>query len=307
MNKPFKTIKDNVATLIQDNSSTMLTNIGVWSNNRYNDILKSYLWDELLDTYTFTATASTSAYGLDESSCEINYVYDVTNDSWLNQSSLQNVYAYRTSDIGQTSSLPDIYIPMRDVVKKQISSAQKPIVVSSSVSDTTQSVLLRGLVSGYEIYESIDLSGTTNATATNSFSKILGFSKSAATTGYTLLYENDASTLLAAMPSEVTESRYMQIAIFPTPSQANVYRVGKKRIVLPLSQNYDYPVIDCADAIEYGAAAEGFRAKRQFSKASMYEAMYEQEKSKLIFQRVNKPNEVAQMIASPLNRDEGIL
>ena len=307
MNKLFTTLKNNVGVLIQDQSSAMLTNIGVWINNRYVDILRRYDWEELFDTCSFTSTGSTSAYGLEDNFDEIIKLFDTTNEKVLNQMSLHELYTYRYNNIN-TIGEPDVYVISREPVKAQPASAQKITMKSSSASDITQSVLLRGIVSDYETYETISLSGATVATAASSYSKILALSKSAVTSGYVTVYENDATTVLAVMPGERVESQYVNLILNPVPSNSTtVYRVIKKRKIIPLTQSYDIPVVDCSEALEYGAIAEGWRYKRQFSKASQYEAIYEQELNRLIFQRVKKADEIIQFTPEVYNRDEGIL
>jgi hypothetical protein len=163
-------------------------------------------------------------------------------------------------------------------------------------------------VSGSEIYESITLNGTTFASATNSYTRIIGISKSAATTGYVTTYENDGVTVLSTLPSEQLESSYKILNLHPIPTGTANYLIRIKRRILPLSQNYDYPVVkDLADIIEIGAVVEAWRYKKQFAKAQALDVLYEKMISEKIFQRESSSNRVVQFVPTALDRDDGIL
>ena len=306
-NKTYSDMKTNIGNLIQDTSSSMATKIGVWINNKYRDLMSSYNWEELVYTQNLTSTASTSAYALDDVMDNIISVFDRTTEEYLEEKSEQEMYQHYYNDL-DTTGTPFIYFLKKDCVKNQPSSSTKPVVSSSSASDTTQEILLRGLSSGGEICESISLSGTTVATASNSYSKIFSISKSASTSGNITIYENDETTVLAVLPPEKNISFYTILNLHYVPSGSKEYRILGKRRVLPLSQDYDYPIIENAsDIIELGAIADGWRAKRQFAKARYYDSLYEQKKNELIQNRQASPNKIITMKAVALNRNEGIL
>ena len=306
MNKSFSQIKTDVGNLIRDTSTGTATLIGVWINNRYRDIIDRYEWEELYFTKSITASASIQAYPLDEDTGKIIYVLDATDDYYVDEVTEPHFMRDHYDDWDNTGT-PGIFYLKNDVVRSQPSAATKPMVVSSEA-DTTQTILIRGIVSNAEIYESVTLNGTTNVTASNSYSRILAISKSAATLGKVTIYENDGTTILSILPAEQLESRNKSINFHPIPASELIYTVRAKRRVLPLNQTLDYPVIEnIADIIEYGAAAEGLRYKRKTAQAREYEFLYEKAIADKIYQRVATPGKVITFEPLSLNRDEGIL
>jgi hypothetical protein len=306
--KSFSVLKTNVGLMVQDTSSAFATLLGIWINNRYRDIVNSYDWEQLYHNQSITTTANTSAYPFDENTERLIYAVDITNDRPINiiteQDFLQN-YGDTLTDTGESDTCFLASAPVRS----QPGSGEALIVKSSSASDTTQTILVRGITSTTnEVYESLSLSGTTAVTATNSYTEILGLSKSLATVGKVKIYENDGTTLIAEMSPESLVSRYKLINLYPIPSGAVTVQLRSKRKVLPLSQNYDYPIIeDIADVIEFGVQADAWKYKRQFSKGNAFETQYQIAKMDRIHREVAQPGIVHQFQAEPLNRDEGIL
>ena len=306
--KSFSVLKSNVGSFIQDTSSGTGTLIGHWVNNRYRDIVNSYDWEQLYHTQMLTATANTSAYPLDENTERVVFVHDKSNDSYTDiiteQEYLQGYY-----DVWDTIGRPEACFLKGEAVRSQPASGTQILVTSSSASDITQTVLVRGITSTQnEIYESLTLTGTTPATATNSYSQILGLSKSDVTVGKVKVYENDGTTLLAEMSPENLVSRYKILNFHPIPDSETIYAIRSKRVVLPLSQDYDYPIIeDIDDIIEAGAQADAWKYKRQFSKATALETQYQILKTERIHREVAQPGIIHTFTPTPLDRDDGIL
>jgi hypothetical protein len=71
----------------------------------------------------------------------------------------------------------------------------------------------------------------------------------------------------------------------------------------PLSQDYDYPLIDIADLIEIGAIADAWKYKRQLAKAQMSELMFVQGLSDYIFDQENQ-NKVQQFQPATFDRGD---
>jgi hypothetical protein len=307
MNKSFSVLKSNVGTYVQDSSTAFSSNIGIWINNKYQDILSRHDWEELYYIMSLTASANVSAYGLNDDVDKMIFIIDSTNGNYLTENS-ETQFHQEHYDVLDDVGTPQRYFIKYDVVKSQPASAAKLTLKSSSASDVTQSILIRSIIDGGEYYETVSLSGTSVRTATQSSSRVLGISKTAVTAGNITVYDNDGVTVLAFMPPEKLESRYRQLHLHPIPSGETVYHLRVKRKVLPLNQNYDYPIVSGIDnIIETGAAADAWRSKRQFSKAREYDYLYEKMLQEKIFQRVAQPNQVILTNPSALNRDDGIL
>lgn len=103
-------------------------------------------------------------------------------------------------------------------VETQPTATAALVVVSSSASDTTQSVTIKGLVSGQVDYETVALNGTTNVTTTKQFDSILSVGKSAYTAGRVTITESGVGTTLVVMGPLETVVRYKKMRLYPTPS-----------------------------------------------------------------------------------------
>jgi hypothetical protein len=304
MNKSFSVIKGNVGAEIIDTSTTFATILGKIINRRYFQILRAVNWQNINYSYTFNTVAGTQRYALpDDFSKEISCA-DTTNDTVLNKTTLDElVRNYQDLD---DSGTVQRYAIIEDCVKAQPTAASALAIVSSSASDTTQTVLVRGIVSGAETYESVTLTGTTPANTTKSYTRIKGISKSAATTGYVTITSNSAAVTNAVIPGETLETRYKLALLHYIPS--SIYTISMPYVVspLPLSQDYDYPVIDVGDLIEIGALADAWRYKRQFTKAQTMEILFNQQLQEYIFDKENQPNMIYQFKPEIFNRDDTV-
>ncbi len=308
MNKDFGVMKSNIGTLIQDTSSSMATNIGVWINIRYRSVLQRFEWDELFHNFSLTSTATISACALDADVDRLSWILDATNGGYLAEYQEASFYQQYYDTFDDTGT-PERYFLKWDVVKTQLASAEKVTIKSSSASDITQTLLVRGITtSGVETYDVLTLTGTIAVTAANTYTRILGLSKSASAVGNISVYHNDETTVLSLFSPQQLESRYLQMHIHPIHTGTVIYHAKALRRILPLYHSNDYPVVrDIADVLELGAVADGLRLKRQFSKAREYDFLFEKQLSEKIFQRDSRPNLIHQFIPTPLNRDDGLL
>jgi hypothetical protein len=306
--KSYSVLKSNVGSFIQDTSSSLESLIGIWINNRYKDVVNSYDWEQLYHNQTFASTANRSSYPMDENTDRLIFVKDRTNQSYTEviteQDFLENYY-----DDLDTTGQPEVCYLTSSPVTTQPASAEKLTLKSSSASDITPTVLIRGITStGGETYETLTLTGTTAVTASNTYSKVLGISKSQATIGKITVYENDESTIKAELSPETLVSRYKSINFHPIPAETVTYQIRSRRRITPLSQDYDYPMIeDIDDIIELGAQADAWRYKRQFAKSTSLETQYQVLKMERIHQEVAQPGIIHQFQPMALDRDEGIL
>lgn len=306
--KSFSVMKNSVGTNVQDTSSPFNTIIGTWVNNRYRDIIHSYDWEQLYHSQSFATSAATSAYALDENTDRVIFIKDRTNESYLEVITEQDFLTNYYDDL-DTTGTPEVCYLKSEPVASQPGSAEAIIVKSSSSSDTTPTIFVRGITStGGEVYESLTLNGTTAVTASNSYTNILSVSKSAATVGKITMYDNDGTSIVAELSPETLVSRYKILNIHPTPTAGATMELRTKRRVTPLSQDYDYPIIeDVEDIIELGAQADAWKYKRQFAKATALETQYQIAKSDRIFHEVQQPNIIHQFQPQVLDRSEGII
>ena len=299
-------MKTNCGVDVQDTSTALGTIIGTWINNRYRDVINSYDWEQLYHSQSFATSAATSAYAFDENTERVIFVKDRTNESYLEVITEQDFLVNYYDDL-DTSGQPEVCYLKSEPVASQPGSAEA-IIVKSSTTDTA-TVFVRGITStGGETYESLTLNGTTAVTASNSYTNILGISKSAATAGKITVYDNDGASIIAELSPETLASRYKILNIHPTPTAGATMELRTKRRVTPLSQDYDYPVIeDVEDILELGAQADAWKYKRQFAKATALETQYQIAKMDRIHHEVAQPNIIHQFQPQVLDRDLGIL
>lgn len=298
-NKRFTDMKTNVSNNIQDTSSDMLTKIGVYLNARLREVVDRVGSRTRYD-YSFSCTSGTQDYAMPDDFLKPISVYDATNKRNLTQITYKEYQQNYEADLTSTST-PDFYVITEDCVKTQPSSVGTVTVVSSSASDTSQTVYIRGIVSGIEQTESVTLTGTTNAVSTKSFSRILGLAKSATTVGYITITRG--SDTLSIMAPEIVTSRYKSLKLVRTPGGA--YSIQVKYIAQhsPLVNAYDYPLIDVCDILELGATADAWRFKRQFGKATHYDGLYEKAVLEYLFNQDNDPDMTHRFRPQPYSRD----
>jgi hypothetical protein len=121
-----------------------------------------------------------------------------------------------------TTGIPTTYRMWgQDSVISKLLEASVISVVSSSASDTSQTVTIFGTVSGYPDYETITLNGTTAATGSKSFSSVERVvSNATARVGRVTVTANTGSTTVAVLPvgATVREVKYCKIQIRPLPT-----------------------------------------------------------------------------------------
>lgn len=305
-NKRFYDIKVNVGNETRDTSSSFASIIGVYANNRYRDIISRLITADLFESYrttTVTTTSGTRSYVMPyDYSGQVIYAHDSTNDRTLDVITEQELYNRYGSDIDE-SSTPIALILMADSnVRVQPSSSSAIKAISSSGSDNTQSVFIRGISGSAEYYETIALSGTASASSVNSYDYVLTCVKDAVTTGtITLSYVTGSDTASTIAP-ESLEQKYQRVGFHYVPNGTYSINIRYKRDVKPMVSANDSPLIDIADGIEIGAIADSWRYKRQFANAQEFEQKYELWLDRYINQRLM--GQVQQFDITPYNRNE---
>ena len=290
-NKKLSDMIDAVGTDVQDTSSAFETITKRYINKRYFTILRSINWEVINPAFYFDTTAGTQTQALPEDFGKELYARDITNGVELAKGDLSELVRAYPSAL-TTSGTVGRYAIYQDAVQAQPTTAAVVSIVSSSASDTTPTVFVRGIVSSYEVTEEITLTGTTAATGSLSFSSIKGISKSGTTVGAVTVSCN--SQTMAVLPPTIHESRYKIMFLHYNPSAVITIKMPYIISPAPMSDDDDYPVLDVADLIEIGAKADAWRYKRQFQKAQDMEILFEKELQRFIWEKENDPNRVTQ-------------
>ena len=297
MNKTFADMKSNVGLELQDTSNAFSTMIGKFLNRRYFQCLRYINWDAINPTYTLTLVAGTQDYALPRDFGKAVYAVDPVNNFTYEEVRFDDL-AGDPSGIYQQGGA-NKYTIYESPVAAQPTSASVVTVVSTSASDSSVAVTIRGVVSGIERYETITLNGTTPAVGSLSFTSINSVSKDLTVGAVTVTCN---SQTIASIEPERKVVRYKLIRFMPIPSAATTVTIPYHILPLPMAQDDDVPVIDIDDCLEAGARADGWRYKRQGQKASVEEANYRDLRDDYAYSLENKPNMVQQFKVTPYDR-----
>lgn len=273
INKRFVDIYGAVQNEVRDTSSSFKTIAKDYCNTGYDEILRRLIQSNLVEqfrTLSLTTTAGTRAYSAPFDMGEVEYAVDTTNGRELTVGRETDIYSKHATAINTTGTPFYLVVRSDSNMMNQPSTSNLIRVVSSSNSDTSQTVFLRGISGSAEFYESVSLNGTTSASSTNSYDYLLEASKSATTTGaITLTYITDAETAAVISPESYFE-RYKVLEFYYVPAGAYTYSIRYRRAIKPLSQDNDVPIVDVAQGIEYFAIARSWEYKRQLATATHF-------------------------------------
>ena len=303
-NRTLTLMKSNVGNAVQDTSASMLSLIQNYINDRMKEVYSRVkLQGVLRSDYSFSTTAGTEDYVLPQDFDSEMTVIDTTNKRPLCRLDMQQVvgsFSGQINDQGTTTH----YVIMDKTVQNQPSSASTISIVSSSASDTSQTVFIRGYdANGYEDYESVTLVGTTPVVTSASFLRLKEISKSGVTVGTVTLTSNSGAVTNAVLSRPMLDYRIKLMRLVQIPSSVFTVEINYIPGFLEMTQSYDYPLIDCADVLEAGATADALRYKRQYQKASDFDIIFEKRLANLIFTNEAQPNKIQLFSPKPYQRE----
>jgi hypothetical protein len=174
-------------------------------------------------------------------------------------------------------------------------------VVSSSASDTSQSIFVRGYLNGVEVSETVSASGTTPVSTTAQFDRISKIVKSATSIGNITV--TSGSVTLAIISPRTLDYNVNILRLFEAPSTAIIVAVPYYTKFIPMSDDNDAPVVECGDYLVARATAKAWKYKRQFNKAQVYDFEAERHWDDFIWQQDNDPNSLHQFKPVAYSRD----
>ena len=303
INRLFISIVNNIASNIQDTSTAMSVIIKRYANDVYADILKRVNFQDINNDYSFPTVSGTSDYILPRNFGKEVYVYDSTNQLEIKSVSLQELINSNSADLYASGDIQKYIITIKPV-RLQPTSTSTLSIVSSSASDSTQTVAIKYLDSnGIETYETVTLTGTTPVVTSGSAVEVLSISKSASTVGRITVTANAGAVTVAVLaPADLAYFENV-VRFHYTPNGVVTIKMPYIRRPYPLFNDYDQPIIDCADIIELGATAMAWRYKRQFSKAQEYERLYNVAFDTFVWDKENSFNQVKHTLPKPYSRE----
>lgn len=291
MNRLFTTMIGNVGANIQDTTNPMQTVIKTYLNDIYFDLLKRVNFQDIDDDYSFPTVAGTQDYILPRNFGKEVYVLDSTNKIPLRPTTHQQLINDSPDSIS-TSGQPLQYLILTKPVRNSPSSLSTLSVYSESASDTSQAVRVKGLdTNGTQVEETLNLNGTTPQVSTYSYTEVLSITKSAISVGRVIVTANAGAVTVAVLaPADLAYFENV-VRLHCVPNGVVTVKMPYIRRPYPLSNDYDQPIIDCADVLELGATMKAWRYKRQFQKASEYERQYERAIDTLVWDKENSFNQ----------------
>ena len=286
MNKTFTTLKTNVGSEVHDSSSTFATIIGRFLNRRYFQVLRATNWENIYPDATLTMVSGTQNYVLPDDYYKPISVYDVTSSTPISVLTLGDLYRSYGSSIATSGSVERCAI-YEDAVQAQPTSASK-LAITGVAADTSQTIQIRGIAGGVEVYETQTLTGATAVASTNTYTRITGISFDAVRTGIVTVTSNSAVVTNATIPLAVLDTRFKLMKFHYVPTTTDTINIPYIIKPSPLSQDYDYPVLDICDLIELGAISDCYKYKGQFQKSQTFELMFTQGLAEFIFDQENQ-------------------
>lgn len=294
MNETFSDMVSNVGTDVQDTSTAASTIIKRYLNRRYFQVLRSINWKFYNLEYSFTTTSGTQDYVLPRDFDKPVYVRDNTNKRELASKSFQYLSNQRTDEFNNEGVI-DSYVIYDANFNAQPTSAATATVTSSSASDTSQSVFLHYIDSnGAEQKETLSLSGTGDVTSSGTVERFISISKDADTVGYVTVTCN--SQTIAVIDPERRSYRVRKMRLFLTPNGTTTIACPYIIKPLPMTDDNDYPLIECQDCIEAGARADYLKYLKKYGQYKDELLDFTVKLEQIIYDFENKNNEVAQFL-----------
>jgi len=282
MSKTFSTMQTNVGNMVQDTSVAFAPLIGVWLNDKYQDISRRHNWSVLIDdNYTLKTVAVTAVVDEAQTSSTTSVVtithtpiYSVTG-VWL---------ATDTAHTGTNYYTGGSYIVATGV-----------ITLGSVLAGATTNVIIN-----YSY-------GTPEYTLPTDFDKEIfvadvtdGFSLKRRTEG--LWWQERYSAYQAGMIQSGTSTNYIilreagKLKLDPAPDAIHTIAMPYKKLITALTSTGTPAIADIEWIMEMGAASEACAYKKQYAKAAYYLQRYEVELARRIGQERSQVNQMYQWI-----------
>lgn len=175
-------------------------------------------WAFKRNSVVTSLTSGTAQYELDR---RIGEIYSIITDAHPYKISIVPQHLFNLFEPNpQNSGNPWLaFLDHFIGVRSQPSAASIVTAYSSSASDTTQTVLITGVINGGGyVREALSLSGTSQVSTINSFVSIESVTKSGSTQGVISIYADSGTTFLCNLAQSDTTARFKSITFFPTPS-----------------------------------------------------------------------------------------
>lgn len=246
---PFKEIYTQIEQYVQDTGSYRQTRIQDSINREYENVANRYDWPQL-KRYIQSGLSQVSGSAFLVMPKDFKFLIALGQSTTGIQSDISGWRRLISGTVGKLTTTG----PFEEVAEvgeyaqlTQIVAAEKLRFVSSSASDTTQSIRVRGLVSANEREETVALNGLTTVDSALTYDAGLSVLSIAGSTRdrqgvITVTGVTSGTTYLQIAPYEFT-ARHRAFRVYPQPTTAiNVVVAYSKRIAWMLNDG-DVPEI----------------------------------------------------------------
>ena len=294
----FREIQRQVQAKLQNTgvstsaANDLLPKIKDWINVRYMRVYRSFFWEESINSYDLTLTASQEEYAFDRDVSEIIGVWDKTNAKVITQDTILNHMRYKADYLDKTGNvITDNPVRWRSVgsftCKNAVgASAEQISVVSDDAADVSpQIVRVVGLVSETEIGNDIVLTGTTSADSVDTYDATQKLTIAVGTNnqsrksiaGKITVSGKTSGTIFAVISPFEFAHLYHWFKVSPTPKASGTqptWEIWYKKAFRRLVEDTDIPVLDCSAEIAQGAFADALREDGLEQEATVAEQIF---------------------------------
>jgi hypothetical protein len=239
MTLTLATIRSEVKANIKDSLITD-NRLSIWANLAQEELWRSLDPEYGKETTTFTTTASQRQYNLEISNNKLLSVVDQTNNIRIQQRG-ETELERLDPDVDETGNPVFYSLYGMTHINNQPTAASTITVVSSSGTDTTQTVELLGISGGVEAAETLTLNGVVNVTSAISFTSLIRAVKSATTAGSISVTSNAGAVVNVSIPARRLLVEYQPLRFWPIPNGAFTVLIRYIRNPIPMVASGDIP------------------------------------------------------------------
>jgi len=271
MSRPLQTMADirkHLALKGQWDDPTFTETLDSAIREVYRQILNSHEWPGIHNTDTFTSTAGSQSFGLNNDVAKVIKIMDTTDGSELSGVSASELVCRYGDPVAETGT-PSVWAEIGSRgVRSQPSVASLLNVSSSNAGDVSVPVRIEGVSSGSLTKETVLLNGTIDVSTASLFSEVIRIAKAQPTLGAVSVSESITALGVISAPQNTVD--YPWLRFDRSPGIARSYRIFYRRAVPDLVDDNDTPWLpECGHVIVSGAFAEVLKAQRQFEKAAI--------------------------------------
>lgn len=220
INTCLKKLRETPITTLSTDTSTIAYDVQTAVQRAVQKVWNSKTWAFRKRTYTVTTVSGTRDYVLPK---YIGEIYKITSNTAPYILTAVSDDLFDTKIPNPTSSGNPFLYCLYEFLGCQVqpTSAASILVVSTSASDTTQQVLIKGIYGGEVTTETVQLNGLISVGTSRGFTQITSITLSAPVTDRLIVYYINSSLdqiILCVFGSQERSLRFRKIRLEPNPS-----------------------------------------------------------------------------------------